>query len=93
LNLDGSYFLPNFCDDLAATLEPYRLQRAFGTFDTDSKSNSSATEEGCRVAVNYLREASRGCIMFGHEWSVLPSDDLIQRLKKSYGRENVLVEY
>ena len=93
LNLDETCLLPNFCNDLAATLEPYRLQRAFGTFETDLKTKSSETGEGCRVAVNYLREASRGCIMFGHEWTVLPSDDLIQRLRRNYGRENVLVEY
>ena len=84
---------PNFCDDLAETLEPYRLQRAFGTFQTDSKQRSGNAEEGCRVAVNYLREASKGCIMLGHEWSVLPSDDLIQNLRRNYGHENVLVEY
>jgi DNA polymerase-3 subunit alpha len=93
LHLDESELKPNFCDDLAETLEPYRLQRAFGTFQTDSKQRSGNAEEGCRVAVNYLREASKGCIMLGHEWSVLPSDDLIQNLRRNYGHENVLVEY
>lgn len=93
LHLDESELKPNFCDDLAETLEPYRLQRAFGTFQTDSKQRSGNAEEGCRVAVNYLREASKGCIILGHEWSVLPSDDLIQNLRRNYGHENVLVEY
>jgi DNA polymerase-3 subunit alpha len=49
--------------------------------------------EGCQVMVRYRRSDSIGCIMLGHEWTVSPADDLIQRLRIEYGKDKVVLSY
>ena len=56
--------------------------------------NMSGEEaKGCQVVVHYQRSGARGCIMLGDDWLVLPTDDLIQRLRLEYGKEKVVLAY
>ena len=50
-------------------------------------------QEGCQVVINYQRPGSRGCIMLGKDWVVSPTDDLLQRLKIEYGKDQVELDY
>jgi DNA polymerase-3 subunit alpha len=50
-------------------------------------------EEGTRVTLNYCCPQAKASIKLGADWQVLPSDDLLQRLKDHYGEENVALNY
>jgi hypothetical protein len=43
--------------------------------------------------VNYERADSRGCIMLGQDWCVAPTDELIQRLRLTFGKDRVELDY
>jgi DNA polymerase-3 subunit alpha len=58
-----------------------------------SPESDSPESEGCQVMVQYQRADSIGCIMLGQEWAVLPSDELIQRLRLEYGKDKVVLSY
>jgi DNA polymerase-3 subunit alpha len=49
--------------------------------------------EGCRVRIDFQRADAKGQIMLGDEWQVKPTDELIQRLKETYGRDSVQLVY
>jgi DNA polymerase-3 subunit alpha len=99
LDLQAQSLPANFCDLLEHILGPYRLQtmaaRATGTNGRPAPEAASgeAPEQGCRVLINYQRESSRGCIMLGDEWQVAPADDLIQKLKSEFGKNQVGLKY
>ena len=48
---------------------------------------------GCKVVIDYQREDSRGCIMLGQDWSILPTDELLQRLRREFGKDRVELGY
>jgi len=54
---------------------------------------AAGRDEGCRVVVHYQRADSRGCIMLGQDWVVSPASDLIQRLRREYGKDKVNLDY
>lgn len=95
LNLRADNLPGNFCDVLENILRPYRRhQLSMEATGTGSGPDAMpAAEEGCRVIVNFQRPGSRGCIMLGDEWQVAPADDLIQRLKSEFGRDQVGLKY
>lgn len=47
----------------------------------------------CPVKVNYQRKDAQGVLTLGDEWQVLPSDELIERLKDRFGAANVQLRY
>ncbi|MFT5692753.1 MAG: DNA polymerase-3 subunit alpha, partial [Oceanicoccus sp.] len=47
----------------------------------------------CPVKVTYQREDAKGVLTLGDDWQVLPSDDLIERLKDRFGAANVQLRY
>ncbi|GAB1261426.1 DNA polymerase III subunit alpha [Aurantivibrio plasticivorans] len=49
--------------------------------------------EGCRIRIDYQRADVKGQIVLGEDWQVKPSDELLQRLKDSYGRNSVRLVY
>jgi len=47
----------------------------------------------CAVYINYINDAAQAPIRLGAEWSVHPTDELLQRLRGVAGREQVRVIY
>jgi len=58
-----------------------------------TRQEPSSGPEGCQVVINYQRQGSRGCIMLGQDWIVSPTDDLLQRLRMEYGKDQVELDY
>jgi len=63
----------------------------FGSANTLAEAADSA--QGCPIVLEYENAAAKGCIMLGDDWSVLPSEELIQKLRAEYGRGRVALEY
>ena len=104
LNLNEAVLQVNFCKHLATILEPYRqveMNTAQETITvtgdkgliTNGTGEASDKREGCQIVINYERAGYTGCIMLGQDWLVLPTDDLIQKLKVEYGKDRVALEY
>ena len=104
LNLNAAVLQVNFCKHLATILEPYRQvemntdqETITVTGDkgliTNGTGEASDKREGCQIVINYERAGYTGCIMLGQDWLVLPTDDLIQKLKVEYGKDRVALEY
>ncbi len=54
---------------------------------------SSLKDGQCPVKINYQRDNAEGVLTLGEEWKVLPSDELIDRLKGQFGAANVQLHY
>lgn len=50
-------------------------------------------EGKCRMVVDYQRSDAFGRFVLGEEWKVQPNQNLINRLKETYGRDSVQVVY
>jgi DNA polymerase-3 subunit alpha len=50
-------------------------------------------EGKCRVCIDYLGDTARARVTLGDEWTVHPSDALLQRLRHLAGKDRVNVEY
>ncbi len=105
IHLDSNSLASGFVDELATILAPYRSAvselatqagksagRGEARNDVTLTSHPSAVS-GCQVAVQYHREDSEGCILLGEEWKVSVPDDLLQRLKSEFGRDQITVHY
>ena len=104
LNLSSEDLRSGFCQHLANILEPYRKE-TINTYvpmpespdpvetQRDENLPQKPPQEGCQVVINYQRPGSRGCIMLGKDWVVFPTDDLLQRLKIEYGKDQVELDY
>lgn len=77
LELTSSNLCEGFIDELAEFLKPYRPR------DTS----------GCPVSIDMVSEASRGSVILGDDWRVVPHDDLLHSLKEHYGTEKVRLQY
>ncbi|MEX2468627.1 MAG: DNA polymerase III subunit alpha [Pseudohongiellaceae bacterium] len=106
LQLETERLPGNFCEVLEGILAPYRRQAALsevlegeatGTDGAvpalEASQTDAAGAAGCKVVLHVRRANSKGCIMLGENWQVAPSDDLIQRLKSEFGRNNVDLKY
>ena len=104
LNLSSEDLQAGFCEHLANILSPYRkdLQgngaRQFSNKDTENKvadngDSVSPFKDGCQVVINYQRPDSKGSIMLGQDWRVSPTDDLLQRLRMEFGKDQVELDY
>lgn len=51
------------------------------------------TDGSCPVTINYYTGASRSRIKLGDSWQVSPSDELLTRLYKNFGRNQVVFLY
>ena len=103
LSLKSEGLETGFCEHLASILAPYKKSSVEQEASTASKSlpgtsetsegEQSRAQEGCSVVVNYQRPGSRGCIMLGQDWIILPTDDLLQLLRMEYGKDQVELDY
>jgi len=96
LELDADRLPANFCDVLEDILRPYCRQRldleATGTHGRPAP-EEEAENSACRVLVRLKRHAARGCIILGDEWQVAPADELVERLKSEFGKDQVDLKY
>ena len=103
LNLKSDGLETGFCEHLANILAPYKkepiesesevlVERPPGP-NAAAESQQNAADEGCSVVINYQRPGARGCIMLGQDWIVSPTDDLLQRLRMEYGKDQVELGY
>jgi DNA polymerase-3 subunit alpha len=105
VNLAEGSLQSGFCEHLANILAPYRPllmpARPISVPSADIKASAlsnggaaeAANKDGCPVVIQYERSGSRGCIMLGQEWAVSPSDDLIQKLRREYGKDKIVLDY
>jgi len=104
IRLQADALTAGFCEQLASILTPYRLESSQQSMDTrvdagvgsgPGRQLASADQRrgGCVVAVQYRRQDSEGCIIFGHQWTVAVHDDLLQRLKSEFGKRRITVQY
>lgn len=80
VSIDSKQINGNFPQKFSTMLLPYRV-------------NGSSEAAGCVVQVNYNRGDAKGEIRLGTEWNVRPTDELLQRLRESYGKDKVKLDY
>jgi DNA polymerase-3 subunit alpha len=54
---------------------------------------SQFLQGSCPVLVEYTNESATGVLRLGQQWQIIPTDDLIDRLKLLLGKEGVCLEY
>jgi DNA polymerase-3 subunit alpha len=54
---------------------------------------SSNGGDGCAIAVAYRRHDAEGQVMLGPQWRVVPSDEMLERLRAEFGDEQVHLRY
>jgi hypothetical protein len=96
--LEGDSLRADFCDELAAILQPFTLPPARIAASSALAGSSVPTavespQAACPVMIRYRRSDAEGCIMLGQQWTVSLQDDLLQRLKSEFGRNRVTVQY
>lgn len=104
LHLHSDYLMPDFTQTLTRILEAHRP----APVDTDvapvqspperegktrTPSSLAQTQSACPVRIYYERRGSKGCVQLGEQWSVLPSQGLLQRLQEEFGRARVRLNY
>ncbi|MEC8471872.1 MAG: DNA polymerase III subunit alpha, partial [Pseudomonadota bacterium] len=102
VRLRSDELVPAFCDHLASILLPHcqashagsNLSNAPGVSKgSGSKSGDRLVDSGCRVIIDYRRADSRGSIMLGSEWFVSPTDELLQNLRREFGKDRIELAY
>lgn len=76
---------------LRVTLEASRLSHDFAERLADMLRPHRG--EGCPIAIDYVRRDARGLLQLGSDWRIIPSDELVQKLRDVYGRGKVEVLY
>ncbi|MEE3086994.1 MAG: DNA polymerase III subunit alpha, partial [Pseudomonadota bacterium] len=102
VRLRSDELVPAFCDQLASILLPHCQARHAGSNlsnapggskGSGSKSGDRLVDSGCRVIIDYRRADSRGSIMLGSEWFVSPTDELLQNLRREFGKDRIELAY
>ena len=102
VRLRSEELMPAFCDHLASILRPHcqAAQAESNLPDMPAGSNGSGStsgdrrpDSGCRVIIDYQRADSRGCIMLGPDWFVSPTDELLQNLRREFGKDRIELAY
>lgn len=96
LELDADRLPTNFCDLLEDILRPYCAHQvsmeATGT-NGGQPPGEAADSGACRILVRLKRHPARGCIMLGEQWQVAPADELVERLRSEFGKDQVDLKY
>ena len=102
VRLRSEELMPTFCDHLASILRPHcrAIQAESDLPSTPMASKRSGStpgdrwpDPGCRVIIDYQRANSRGCIMLGPDWFVSPTDELLQNLRREFGKDRIELAY
>jgi DNA polymerase-3 subunit alpha len=49
--------------------------------------------DGCAIAVAYRRHDAEGQVLLGPRWRVVPSDEMLNRLRAEFGADQVHLSY
>jgi DNA polymerase-3 subunit alpha len=79
LELESGALPASFSRELGEMLEPYR--------------QTPQQEARCAIVVDYSRSDARAQLRFGNQWNVRPEDELLQRLRDSYGSSRIRLVY
>jgi DNA polymerase-3 subunit alpha len=79
LELESGALPASFSRELGEMLDPYR--------------QSPQQEARCAIVVDYFRSDARAQLRFDSQWNVRPEDELLQRLRDSYGSAKVRLVY
>lgn len=77
LNIEQSSLEPNFPQELAAILKPFKALNG----------------QGCPIVVKYCCSEASAEVVFGDKWRVRPSDELMHDLRNRYGSRRVNLDY
>ena len=101
LGVDSSALNAGFSQQLEGILKPYqvaingavRSQLAATGAEFAVVDGGAVAADGCEVMVNFQRDSSRGCIIFGQQWKVSPSEDLLKQLKSLLGKDKIELNF
>jgi DNA polymerase-3 subunit alpha len=101
VSLDSTLLNAGFSQQLEGILRPYQLaiKAASGPHITATGAElvvidgGAGQHDGCEVVVNYQRVNSRGCIILGSQWRVLPAEDLLKQLKSLVGKDKIALSF
>jgi DNA polymerase III subunit alpha len=79
LELESGILPANFARDFAELLEPYR--------------QSPQHDARCALVIEYRRSDARAQLRLAPQWNIRPEDELLQRLRDSYGSNHVRLVY
>ena len=77
LNIEQSSLEPDFPQELAAILKPFKALNG----------------QGCPIVVKYCCPKASAEVVFGDKWRVRPSDELMHDLRNRYGSRRVNLDY
>ena len=100
LHLLQDFVLPRFTQSLARILETALAPEPEPVMMEVATSNSGKPDvppepviTPCRVRVFYERRESRGTLVLGEQWSVLPTQALVHALQEEFGKTHVKLNY
>ncbi len=79
LELESGILPVGFVRDFAELLEPYR--------------QSPQQDARCGLVIDYVRSDARAQIRLAPQWNIRPEDELLQRLRDTYGSQRVRLIY
>lgn len=79
LELESGVLPASFTRDFAEILDPYR--------------QSPQQEARCGLVIDYVRSDARAQIRLAPQWNIRPEDELLQRLRDTYGSDRVRLIY
>lgn len=79
LELESGTLPASFSRELGEMLDPYR--------------QSPQQEARCAIVIDYMRSDARAQLRFDSQWNVRPEDELLQRLRDSYGSTKIKLVY
>ena len=80
-----------FVDELLLRVDASELQKSFvGELQNIIQPYQG---DGCSLVVEYSNAAARARLLFGQDWRITPSDELIHNLREQFGAERVQLRY
>ena len=61
--------------------------------DRPSRLEQSKATNGCEIVLHVQRGGVQGSLTFGPTWRVQPDAELIQKLRDSFGKSSVVLQY
>jgi DNA polymerase-3 subunit alpha len=79
LELESGALPADFTRRLGELLDPYR--------------GNGTREARCPIVIDYRRSDARAQLRLGPDWQIRPEDDLLQRLRDTFGTDKVHLVY
>jgi DNA polymerase-3 subunit alpha len=94
IDVDGSVEQPDLPARLRRVLEPVANPSDSSVGNSvGSPIGKSNGGDGCTIAVAYRLRDAEGQVILGPQWRVVPSDEMLERLRAEFGAEQVHLRY